>query len=63
MKLSFNDETYLFTMKLIYCAEVLKSLMLQGFSYIEKARWLCIKTIVLIWCGKQDLNLHEESPH
>ena len=30
-----------------------------AFTKKEEARWFRIKTIVLIWCEKQDLNLHE----
>ena len=37
------------TMKQTNYAEVPKSLMLQEFWNIEKARWFRIKTIVLIW--------------
>ena len=39
------------TMKLFYYAEMAETLMLQGFLDKEKARWFCLKTIVLIWCG------------
>lgn len=35
-----------------------KILVLQSFMDIEKARWVRIKTIVLIWCGRGDLNPH-----
>ena len=28
------------------------------FLQKEKARWFCIKTIVLIWCERGDLNSH-----
>jgi hypothetical protein len=36
-------------------AETTKILMPQGFLAIEKARWFPIKTIVLIWYGRQEL--------
>ena len=49
---NFNSRAVNFdTMKLIYCVEAPKSLVAEGFSNIEKARWFRIKTIVLIWCG------------
>ena len=39
--------------------------MLGGWllsGYIEKARWFRIKTIVLIWSGRQDPNLRHLAP-
>ena len=60
---NFNSRAVNFdTMKLIYCVEAPKSLVAEGFSNIEKARWFRIKTIVLIWSKCGDSNSRPPVP-
>ena len=55
MKLSNHNETNTIE-------EVARSLAIQGFSDIEKARWFRIKTIVLIWSEWGDSNSRHLEP-
>ena len=50
------------TMKRFLYTETAQRLILQGFSDMKKARWLRIKTIVLIWSEWRDSNSRHPGP-